>query len=88
VPLEASRQTAALIPGARLVVLEGRNHLMLPGDPQRDEFIALAETFFDADLGRAERRRTDEPNLATGVGPAALRAVTEPPRRAEAGGTA
>lgn len=45
VPLETGREIASTVPGARFVVLEGRNHLILPGDPQREAFIALAEGF-------------------------------------------
>jgi pimeloyl-ACP methyl ester carboxylesterase/DNA-binding winged helix-turn-helix (wHTH) protein len=33
VPLEQGRQLAAAIPGARFVALEGRNHVLLEGDP-------------------------------------------------------
>lgn len=46
VPLETSREIASTIPGARLVVLEGRNHLILPGDPQREAFVELIDDFF------------------------------------------
>ncbi len=33
VPFELGRETAALIPGARLVVLEGKNHVLMPTEP-------------------------------------------------------
>ena len=33
VPFEQGRQFAALIPGARFVALEGRNHLLIENEP-------------------------------------------------------
>jgi pimeloyl-ACP methyl ester carboxylesterase len=39
VPLECSRETAALIPGARLVILDSRNHLVLEREPAYRQFI-------------------------------------------------
>ncbi len=45
VPLDTSREIASTIPGARFVVLEGRNHLILPGDPEREAFIELTGQF-------------------------------------------
>ncbi len=39
VPFEEGRRLAAGIPGSRLVALEGRNHLILEGDPCRNRFL-------------------------------------------------
>ena len=45
VPFDESRRLAASIPGARFVALEGRNHLILEGDPGRDRFFHEIESF-------------------------------------------
>ena len=50
VPFESGRELASLMPGARLVSLEGNNHAILPGDPagpKRDEAL---RGFFGGDL--------------------------------------
>jgi pimeloyl-ACP methyl ester carboxylesterase len=39
VPFEEGRIMAASIPGARFVALEGRNHMILEGDPARGRFL-------------------------------------------------
>lgn len=39
-PFEEGRRMAAGIPGARFVALEGRNHLMLDGEPAMARFLA------------------------------------------------
>lgn len=39
VPLECSREAASLIPGARFVTLDSRNHLVLEREPAYREFI-------------------------------------------------
>jgi pimeloyl-ACP methyl ester carboxylesterase len=38
IPLEAGRRMAARIPGARFVLLEGRNHMLLEHDPASQRF--------------------------------------------------
>jgi len=38
-PLEAGRQLAAGIPGARFVIFPGRNHLFLEQEPASDRFF-------------------------------------------------
>jgi pimeloyl-ACP methyl ester carboxylesterase len=38
-PFEEGRRLAAGIPGARFVALEGRNHVILPGDPSWKRFL-------------------------------------------------
>jgi class 3 adenylate cyclase/pimeloyl-ACP methyl ester carboxylesterase len=45
VPLEAGRRMAAGIPGARFVVLEGRNHVVLDGEPAFASFVAELKAF-------------------------------------------
>jgi pimeloyl-ACP methyl ester carboxylesterase len=39
VPFEEGRRLAAMVPDARFVPLEGRNHLMLEGEPAWNEFV-------------------------------------------------
>jgi pimeloyl-ACP methyl ester carboxylesterase/DNA-binding CsgD family transcriptional regulator len=45
VPIEEGRRFASLIPGARFVALESRNHVMLPGEPAYDVFLEELEHF-------------------------------------------
>ena len=48
IPYEEGRLLAALIPGARFVTLESRNHLLLEGEPALRQFMAEVDDFFDA----------------------------------------
>jgi pimeloyl-ACP methyl ester carboxylesterase/DNA-binding CsgD family transcriptional regulator len=45
VPYEEGRLLAALIPGARFVTLESRNHLLLEGEPALRRFMAEVDAF-------------------------------------------
>ena len=36
---------AALLPNARFVPLEGRNHMMLPNEPAWDDFVSVVHEF-------------------------------------------
>ncbi len=45
VPFEAGRRMAAGIPGARLVALEGQNHIMLDGEPAFARFFEEMNAF-------------------------------------------
>jgi DNA-binding winged helix-turn-helix (wHTH) protein/pimeloyl-ACP methyl ester carboxylesterase len=45
VPFEAGRELAAAIPGARFVALEGRNHVLLEGDPAYARVIEETNSF-------------------------------------------
>jgi DNA-binding winged helix-turn-helix (wHTH) protein/pimeloyl-ACP methyl ester carboxylesterase len=44
-PFEEGRKLAAGIPGARFVALEGRNHIILKGDPSWDRFLDEIRNF-------------------------------------------
>jgi pimeloyl-ACP methyl ester carboxylesterase len=44
-PFEEGRLMAARIPGSRLVELEGRNHVILDGDPGRQRFLDEMRSF-------------------------------------------
>lgn len=48
VPAECSREMASLIPGARLVMLDSKNHLVLEREPAYREFIDETVAFVNA----------------------------------------
>jgi pimeloyl-ACP methyl ester carboxylesterase/DNA-binding CsgD family transcriptional regulator len=48
VPFEQGRILAALIPGSRFVPLQGRNHVLLPGDPAWSQLSAEVLEFLGA----------------------------------------
>ena len=48
VTFEESRQLAALIPGARLVPLDGRNHILLEHEPAWPQFLNEVHRFLPA----------------------------------------
>ena len=50
VPFEAGRRVAAGIPGARFVPLEGRNHIMLEGEPALARFLEELRSFLASDI--------------------------------------
>jgi pimeloyl-ACP methyl ester carboxylesterase len=45
IPFEQGRQIASRIPGARLVALESRNHILLPRDPAWAAFVSEVRRF-------------------------------------------
>jgi DNA-binding winged helix-turn-helix (wHTH) protein/alpha-beta hydrolase superfamily lysophospholipase len=45
VPFEEGRRMAAGIPGARFVAIEGRNHIILEGEPAFDQLVDEIRTF-------------------------------------------
>jgi pimeloyl-ACP methyl ester carboxylesterase/DNA-binding SARP family transcriptional activator len=45
VPFEQGRMIASLIPGARLVALDSRNHILLPRDPAWGRFVSEVRQF-------------------------------------------
>jgi pimeloyl-ACP methyl ester carboxylesterase/DNA-binding CsgD family transcriptional regulator len=64
VPFEEGRQLGALIPDARFVPLDTRNHLLLEGEPAFGQFMAEVDAFLDADAdGNASPVRTPFPEL-------------------------
>lgn len=50
VPFEEGRHLAALIPGARFVPLESKNHLLLENEPAWPRFLAEVHTFVGAEV--------------------------------------
>jgi len=49
VPFEEGRLLAGLIPGARFVPLEGRNHLLLESEPAWPKFVAEVRRFLETE---------------------------------------
>ena len=47
-PFEEGRRLAAGIPGARFVTLEGRNHIILPGDASWERFFEEVKAFLSS----------------------------------------
>ena len=50
VPFDLGRELAALVPGARLVVIEGRDHASVPSDGERKQMAQAVFPFLDEDL--------------------------------------
>lgn len=48
IPFEEGRKVAALIPGARFLPLETRNHILLEGEPSWTQFVQAIEEFLPA----------------------------------------
>ena len=59
-PFEAGRELAAMIPDARLVPLEGKNHILLEGEPAWPRFLAEARTFLGVEPGRLDTDQWDQ----------------------------
>jgi pimeloyl-ACP methyl ester carboxylesterase/DNA-binding CsgD family transcriptional regulator len=55
VPFEAGRQLAALVPGARFVPLESRNHLLVADEPGWPRFLAALDEFLGSAPAPRER---------------------------------
>jgi pimeloyl-ACP methyl ester carboxylesterase len=47
VPFDEGRRMAALIPNARFVALDGRNHLMLEHEPAWTRFVSEVQNFLN-----------------------------------------
>ena len=47
-PFEEGRSLAAIIPGARFVPLEGRNHILVDGEPAWQQLVAELDDFLPA----------------------------------------
>ena len=50
VPFFAATELASLIPGARLVPIEGSDHLPIPGDGEGEQIARAVQPFLDQDL--------------------------------------
>jgi pimeloyl-ACP methyl ester carboxylesterase/DNA-binding winged helix-turn-helix (wHTH) protein len=56
IPFEIGRQLAALIPGARFVPLNSRNHVLLESEPAWAQFVDEVRAFFGSTTQRAMHR--------------------------------
>src|SRR4029079_1882083 len=63
IPFEEGRRLAAMIPDARLITMEGRNHLLLEGEPAFEQFFTEIDTFLAADEDALARKATPFPEL-------------------------
>src|SRR5215813_10800585 len=61
VPFEDGRRLASAIPGARLVELEGRNHLLLENEPAWPRFVSEVRQFIGASKPSLTARATASP---------------------------
>jgi pimeloyl-ACP methyl ester carboxylesterase len=52
VPFKFGREMAALIPGARLVAVDGRDHLFVPGDPGNNQIAEVVRQFLDENTAK------------------------------------
>jgi pimeloyl-ACP methyl ester carboxylesterase len=52
VPLEFGQQLADLIPGARLVIIQGRDHIPIAGDGEAEQIDPVIQPFLDEDLAK------------------------------------
>ena len=57
IPFEEGRRLATLIPDARFVPLEGRNHLLAETDPAFDQFVTEVDAFLAAEDGSGTAAR-------------------------------
>jgi pimeloyl-ACP methyl ester carboxylesterase len=53
VPFDSGRELAALIPGARMAVIEGRDHIPVPGDGEQEQLVQAVFPFLDEDTQKA-----------------------------------
>ena len=58
IPFEEGRRVAAMIPDARFVPLEGRNHLLLETEPAFGQFLTEVDAFLAPDDESASRSAT------------------------------
>jgi len=63
IPFEAGRELASLIPGARFLPLEGRNHAMQPDEPENEVFRKAIEEF----LAEDEKAQVSAPAAVRGA---------------------
>jgi len=52
-PLAAAKKAASMIPSARFVIIEGADHIPIPGTAESEEVAHLVTPFFDEDLPSA-----------------------------------
>ena len=73
-PFSEGRLLATLIPGARFVPLDSRNHVLLARDPAWPAFRRELDAFLD--VGSARRPRPTCPSSATASSPSSSSSPT------------
>jgi pimeloyl-ACP methyl ester carboxylesterase/DNA-binding CsgD family transcriptional regulator len=58
VPFEEARRAASLIPGARLVALDGASHIIQKDEPAMAQFLSAVEEFLSSTSPRPTRRES------------------------------
>ena len=66
VEFESGRALASLIPGARVLPLEGTNHILLPEEPETAQFFEAVSEFLAEDR-QPTKQSSKEPALPTGM---------------------
>ncbi len=64
VPFEEGRKLAGTIPGALFVPIDGRNHLLLEGDPSWDMFVKEVRHFLGTEVTSAMKQSSGSAKLA------------------------
>jgi pimeloyl-ACP methyl ester carboxylesterase/DNA-binding CsgD family transcriptional regulator len=62
IPFQEGRLLASLIPGARFVVLESRNHILLPDEPAWERFVSEVHAFLET----AQAPPAEVPDISLG----------------------
>jgi len=62
VPLESGRELAGLIPGARMVVIDGRDHIPVASDGELEQLVPAVASFLDEDLQEQRVKTTTVPS--------------------------
>ena len=83
VPFSQGRKLAALVPGARFVPLEGRNHVILEGEPVWPRFVDEVRRFMaaDGDDAPVRARSATGSRLNPASPPSPPRSASPPTRR-------
>jgi pimeloyl-ACP methyl ester carboxylesterase/DNA-binding winged helix-turn-helix (wHTH) protein len=79
VPFDQGRLIAALVPGARFISLESRNHILLEGQPAWPRFLDEVRRFLGGGDGAPARAPAAEQSLTTG--PSSAPPPSTPPTR-------
>lgn len=61
VPVSQGRELAALIPNARFVTLEGKNHVLLEDEPAWEQFLSEVRSFLSEDVPGSRQETSIEP---------------------------
>jgi pimeloyl-ACP methyl ester carboxylesterase len=65
VPFDEGRLAASLIPGARFIPLESKNHLLIETEPAWEQFLEEVESFLSEDTLNTSKETAIKPNMIT-----------------------